>query len=399
MIAASPSTAEQFRKRAQFQSQAAASTAKVLEKATLPKGEKKAKYAVCVCGKLEKDCNDPSCTVKRTLKRVDDRKLAQDAHSAEVKAVARLRKENKIRAKEGLPLLSEEDMDAQIDIEQKEKHEKEFEDGSEDLHLITEDEIERRSQMEILLSNASKIDREIEGSKWTCQICRQSGIAGQIAICPACHRPKGAMLINRATNMDGVLETEGERRRARRNVSGQKIPKSVVGDRRGKLSSLSTAGMSRAQRRIARVQARHASTKPKKRRDKNKNKNKNNSNSKRGSNIESDQEKIKELSLAEKLIENRKQRARIYKEESAAAGLNPIKRVRAGLRAFARRRIDGNGIFSKSLAQLLGDDYVHDLKGIERRPTYHYLPGLRTQSQLTLGSDNSPDTITYLSSQ
>ena len=94
----------------------------------------------------------------------------------------------------------------------------------------------------------------------------------------------------------------------------------------------------------------------------------------------------RELTEAEKLIQASKMRANIYRAERAAAGINPVKKIKASFRAFFRRKLDESGTISKGLQNLLGDDYAADIKGIERRPTCHYLPGI---TKLSVGKKNT----------
>ena len=196
-------------------------------------------------------------------------------------------------------------------------------------------------------------------------------------------------MINNAKDMDGVLKTEVDRRKVARRKKGQLIDsRGGVNTTTGKLSSLNIAGMSRRQRRIARVEARQRAAKPSKKSKKKKLRGRYNMLRKSSGAVDDGENESgeRELTEAEKLIQASKMRANIYRAERAAAGINPVKKIKASFRAFFRRKLDESGTISKGLQNLLGDDYAADLKGIERRPTCHYLPGI---TKLTVGKKNN----------
>jgi rubrerythrin len=348
--AASPGTAKDFRKRAAAQ-----------------QDTKKSRNAVA---RLAEEI-----TEDKLLQKVEDRKAAADKAKREAEAAAAKRKENKRRAIEGLAPLDDDDDggggDANDSGGEKEQ--------AETLHLMTEGEIDRLANQEAHSKKALRLTREVVKAQWICGICRQSQISGTLSICPACKRPRGAMIINNATTMDGVLETEAERKKVARRKMGQKAS-SKPAISTGKLSSLNTAGMSRQQRRIARQRGRQRAAQPsKKSKKKTKKKKKKYATNGRHPNISSDDDDVSEerqLTEAEKLIQASKRRANVYQEEKQKAGVNPFKRVNASFRSFFRRKLDESGTISKGLQNLMGDDYVAELKGIQRRPTCHYLPGL-----------------------
>ena len=157
--------------------------------------------------------------------------------------------------------------------------------------------------------------------------------------------------MNNAKDMDGVLKTEADRRKVARRKKGQvSDSRGGVNTTTGKLSSLNTAGMSRRQRRIARVEARQRAAKPKKKSKKKRQKGRHNRSKKSNDAVddgESESEE-RELTEAEKLIQASKMRANIYRER-AAAGINPVKKIKASFRAFFRRKLDESGTISKGL--------------------------------------------------
>jgi len=359
MNPATPKTAAAFRKRAAVASSSNNTTIALLSKAknkSVGQGAKSA-YRKCICGKLEKNCHDPNCTVKRTLNRVDENaaiKRREERRLAKQKVKRREKRDIQKLIEENGHELDENDESS--DSSSASDH-SDYEETNE----IPERELDRISKQNQQLKKASRQDRETQNKHWKCGICGHLVTNHVLISCPSCFRPRGAVRICYATTVEGVAKTAFEKRRRKQRKQGQNPDthsacKKPTSD--GKLSSLQLGGLNRKQRRAARIKARSKADKLNKKPKK---------------------EIIHTIPTKEELErqeQKQKKNARenLFLADKKAAGLNPIKKVKASFRAFFRRKLDDAGTFSKGLQVLFGDDYTRDLQGIQRRPTCHFLP-------------------------
>ena len=245
----------------------------------------------------------------------------------------------------------------------------------EETNEIPLEEIERQFHQERQIKQAKQEDKNIIKKHWICKICNTTCTNNILISCPCCYRPRGAILVNFATTIQGVAKTAFEKRRRAQRSRGQNPleKKEKKNFDTGSVSSLDLSHLNRKQRRQHRVKARSKADKMRKNPKK----------------VEVVQE-LSEATLRRIAQEDlKKKRQNQFLADKKNAGLNPVKKVKASFRSFFRRKLDEAGTFSKGLQVLFGDDYARDLQGIQRRPTCHFLPGI-TELRRQAGLDPLP---------
>ena len=342
---ATPKTAALYRKRAAKQNNNNNTTTNLLTKAKHKSNGDggKSTFRKCFCGKLEKDCNDPACTVKRTLNRVEEN--ATNARRAKRRLV-----KNKVKRKEAREIQELMDQNGCNETYASSSSSENSEPSDyEDTNEVPESEKERVFHQQQQIKKAHRQDKEAINKYWICGICQHQVTNHVLISCPSCFRPRGAIKIYKATTVEGVAKTAFEKRRRKQRARGQNP--NHAKNKNGKLSSIQLSGLNRKQRRTARIKARvkddKFKKKPKKKIDV--------------------QELTKDEVIRNKKEEKIKTNHKLFLIDKTKAGMNPIKKIKASFRSFFRQKLDQEGTFSNGLKALFGDDYTRDLQGIQRR--------------------------------